>query len=126
MRRLLRTMDARVLTYLAGGVLSALTDITAMQLLILGGLNVYLATSLGFGAGLLVNYAFHASVTFKSGAGLGSFVRYLCVVALNYLLTMGCVALSVSLLGNPLPGKILSLPLIAAIGFLLSRAWIYK
>jgi len=119
-------LDARVVTYLAGGVLSALVDIGLMQMLIYGGGGVYLATSLGFGGGLLFNYAFHARVTFKSAAGVGSFARYLCVVAMNYLLTLVFVFLSLSLVGNPLVGKVLSLPVIAAIGFVLSKRWIYR
>jgi putative flippase GtrA len=119
-------MDARVLIYLAGGVLSALTDIGLMQLLISAGMGVYVATSLGFFGGLLFNYAFHARVTFKSAPGLQSFVRYLCVVAVNYLLTLAFVAVSLALLDNALVGKILSLPVIAAIGFLLSKRWIYR
>lgn len=119
-------LDARVLTYLAGGVLSALVDIGLMQILILTGVGVYLATSLGFAGGLLVNYAFHARVTFKRAASVDSFVRYLCVVAMNYGLTLAFVAMSMSLLGNALAGKLVSLPVIAAIGFVLSKRWIYR
>lgn len=119
-------LDARVLTYLAGGVLSALVDIGLMQMLILGGIGVYLATSLGFGGGLLVNYAFHARVTFKRATSLHSFFRYLCVVAMNYLLTLAFVAGAMALFGIALIGKVVSLPVIAAIGFVLSKRWIYR
>ncbi len=119
-------MDKRILVYLVGGVMSAATDIGLMQALLAAGVQVYLATSLGFAGGLLFNYAFHARVTFKSAAGVGSFARYLCVVAGNYLLTLGFVALSLALVGNPLVGKVLSLPVIAAIGFVLSKRWIYR
>ena len=122
----LANIDPRMLTYLAGGVLSAVVDIGIMQMLILGGLGVYLAASLGFGGGLLVNYAFHAKVTFKSSTGLQSFGRYLCVVAMNYLLTLGFVGVSHALLGSALVGKVMSLPVIAVIGFLLSKRWIYR
>jgi putative flippase GtrA len=117
---------ARFLIYVAGGLLSAFTDIGLMQVSMAAGVPVYTATSLGFCAGLLVNYAFHAKVTFKSATDLGSFGRYLSVVALNYLLTLACVAASLSLVGNGLVGKVMSLPLIAAIGFLLSKRWIYR
>lgn len=125
MNRLL-SIDPRMVIYLAGGVLSAVVDIGLMQALIFGGVGVYLATSLGFCGGLLVNYAFHAKVTFKSATGLHSFVRYLCVVAMNYLLTLGFVALFLALLDSALAGKLLSLPVIAVIGFLLSKFWIYR
>jgi putative flippase GtrA len=117
---------ARFATYITGGGLSALTDIGLMQVSMAAGIAVYVATSLGFFAGLLVNYAFHAKVTFKRAADIRSFGRYLSVVALNYSLTLACVAASLSVVGNGLVGKILSLPLIAAIGFLLSKRWIYR
>ena len=50
----------------------------------------------------------------------------MCVVGLNYGLTIACVALTVALVDNPLAGKILSLPLVAVNGYLLSRYWIFK
>jgi putative flippase GtrA len=116
----------RIMTYVAGGLLSAFTDIGLMQAAVSNGVPAYTATSVGFFAGLLVNYAFHAKVTFKSTTGIGSFGRYLCVVAANYMLTLAFVAGSLSLLGNPLAGKVISLPVIAAIGFFLSKRWIYR
>jgi putative flippase GtrA len=112
--------------YVAGGVLCALVDIGVMQLLLRAGAHFTGATTAGFLAGLLVNYAFHSRVTFEAAASASSFARYLCVVGLNYLLTMGCVSMAVALAGMPLAGKILSLPLIAANGYLLSKFWIFR
>lgn len=116
----------RFAVFALGGLLCALVDIGLMQLLLQAGAHPTAAASAGFGAGLLANYAFHARVTFERAAGAASFARYLCVVALNYVLTIACVALADSLLANPLAGKILSLPLVAANGFLLSKYWIFK
>lgn len=113
-------------TFVAGGLLCAGVDIGLMQLLISLGAHHTAAASAGFGAGLLVNYAFHSQVTFAAGASRSSFVRYLAVVGLNYLLTIACVALAVAVANNPLAGKILSLPLVAVNGYLLSRYWIFK
>jgi hypothetical protein len=48
------------------------------------------------------------------------------VVGLNYLLTMGCVALAVALAGMPLLGKVVSLPLVSVSGYLLSKFWIFR
>ena len=112
--------------FVAGGLLSALVDIGLMQALISYGAHYASATTAGFAAGLLVNYAFHSRVTFSSPATAGNFARYLCVVGVNYLLTMGCVSLAVSLAGLPLLGKIVSLPLVAVNGYLLSRFWIFR
>jgi putative flippase GtrA len=113
-------------TFMAGGLLCALVDIGVMQLLLRGGVHFASATTAGFLAGLLVNYAFHSRVTFDAAASASSFARYLCVVGLNYLLTIGCVALAVSLAGMPLAGKIVSLPLVSASGYLLGKFWIFR
>jgi putative flippase GtrA len=113
-------------TFLAGGLLCALVDIGVMQLLLNAGAHFTGATTAGFLAGLLVNYAFHSRVTFEATASSASFARYLCVVGLNYLLTMGCVSLAVSLAGMPLAGKIVSMPLVSVSGYLLSKFWIFR
>jgi putative flippase GtrA len=112
--------------FAAGGLLCALVDIGLMQALIAAGVHYTSATTAGFLAGLLVNYGFHSRVTFGRDSTPSSFARFLCVVGINYLLTMACVALSVSLLGSPLPGKIVSQPLVAVNGFVLSKFWIFK
>ena len=112
--------------FVAGGLLCALVDIGLMQLMISAGIHYASATTAGFAAGLLVNYGFHSRVTFAQPATPARFARFLCVVGINYLLTMACVTLSVSLLGAPLPGKIVSLPLVALNGFVLSKWWIFK
>jgi putative flippase GtrA len=125
MRRLL-AHRRQFAVYISGGVLCALIDIGLMQLLIRAGAHFASATTAGFVAGLLVNYLFHTRVTFSSDATPANLARYLCVVAVNYLLTMACVALSVQLLDAALPGKLLSLPLVALSGFVLGKYWIYK
>jgi putative flippase GtrA len=112
--------------FITGGVICALVDIGLMQALIGAGVHYASATTAGFAAGLLVNYAFHSRVTFAQAATPANFMRYLCVVGINYLLTMACVALSVSLLGLPLAGKLASLPLVALNGYVLGKYWIFK
>ncbi len=114
------------LIYLSGGVLCALCDIAIMQLLIMRGINYVIATSIGFVCGLLINYTFHSKLTFQRSASAFSFARYLCVVGINYLFTLSCVSLSMALLGDALAGKLVSLPIIAIIGFLLGKYWIFK
>lgn len=129
MRKLL-LRQAQFLVYVTGGVLSVLIDIAVMRLLIDTGLHYPAAVSAGFVSGMLFNYTFHKCLTFKSADNF-HFVRYLCVVGLNYLLTMACVWLGVALLGEPaaqsaLIGKLVSLPLVAVNGFLLSKYWIAR
>ena len=112
--------------FVFGGLLCALVDIGLMQLLLHNGLHFTSATTAGFLAGLLVNYAFHSRVTFDAAATPSSFARYLCVVGINYALTLGCVALAQSLAGMPLAGKLASLPLVSINGYLLGKYWIFK
>ncbi|MES2901286.1 MAG: GtrA family protein [Pseudomonadota bacterium] len=116
----------QLLTYLTGGVLSALLDVGLMQLLIVQGVNYVWATTAGFITGLLFNFAFHARMTFAAPMRGATFVRYLCVVGMNYLLTLACVSASVELAGMAVIGKLASLPLVAAIGFVLGKRWIFK
>ena len=125
-RRLQRRRD--VLLYLTGGVLSALIDVGLMQALLVAGAGVTLATSAGFGVSLLFNYAFHARYTFGNtrSASAGGFGRYLSVVALNYGLTLALVQGAVALGLAPMAGKLVALPLVAVVGFVLGKLWIFK
>lgn len=122
--------QAQFFVFVGGGILCVLLDICVMQLLIRAGVGYQVAASAGFLSGLLLNYTFHKYLTFK-GAETFNFLRYLCVVGINYAMTMACIALGVLLLGEPeaqsaLIGKLVSLPLVAINGFLLSKYWIAR
>lgn len=119
-------LDQRFLIYLAGGALSAAIDIGIFQALLMVGANLVVATSTGFFISLVVNYLFHAKFTFTTTARTASFGKYLVVVAFNYGIALGMVTLGASLLASPLTGKILSLPVIAVIGFFAGKYWIFK
>lgn len=112
--------------FVLGGLLCAALDVGLMQVLLWQGAAALLATSGGFLAGLLLNYAFHARVTFGRLASGGSFLRFLCVVAINYMITLALVSLALALAFPPLAGKLVSLPVVAVNGFLLSKHWIFK
>ncbi|MES2152309.1 MAG: GtrA family protein [Pseudomonadota bacterium] len=114
------------LMYLAGGVLSALVDVGLLQLLLWNGVNFVLATSAGFGVGLVFNFSFHARLTFRSAMTHHVFLRYMCVVGLNYLITLACVSLAVHLLVPPIAGKIVALFIVPVNGFLLGKFWVFK
>ncbi|MFC0253441.1 GtrA family protein [Massilia consociata] len=112
--------------YVSGGVICALADIGVMQLMLVTGFHSAWASSAGFVVGLLISFAFHSRVTFNAAASPAAFTRYLCLVGLNYALTLGCVTLAELGFDNPLAGKILSLPLVAANGYLFGKYWIFK
>ncbi|MYN43991.1 GtrA family protein [Pseudoduganella sp. FT93W] len=116
----------RFAIFVLGGLLCAALDVGLMQLLLWQGCSALLATSGGFLAGLLLNYAFHARVTFGRLTSGASFLRFLCVVAINYMITVALVNLAIVLGFPPLAGKIVSLPVVAVNGFLLSKHWIFK
>ena len=120
-------LSRQFLLYLTGGLLSALIDIGILQLMIRAGINPWLSTTAGFFVGLLFNFLFHANLTFRSATSLRSFIQYLVVVGLNYSITLLFIYISYSLMHEGvLPGKIVSLPVIAANGYLLGKYWIFK
>lgn len=119
-------MTPQFLVYVGGGVLCAVIDIGLMQILIANLVDPVAAASAGFIVGLLVNYAFHAKVTFKNVTTLATFLRFMCLVALNYAITIVLVALAARWLTYPLTGKLLSLPIVALNGFFLGKQWVFK
>jgi len=125
MRELL-LRQRQLLTYLVGGGASAAIDVGLMQLLLWQGLPLVAAVSIGYVAGLLFNFLYHAHLTFRQGANRAAFARYLTVVAANYGLTLLCTAASMQLVQWALPGKIVALVLVAINGFLLGKFWIFK
>jgi putative flippase GtrA len=112
--------------FVAVGVVCAVVDVGLLWLLTRGGMAAVPAATAGFFAGLLLNFVLHLRVTFAAPWSLRAGWRYLAVVAVNYGITVACVGVSASLLGSPLPGKILSLPVIAVNGFLLSKHWVFR
>lgn len=126
MQKLSALLTPQFIVYIAGGVLCALIDVGLMQLLLTQHYAPVAAASSGFLAGLLVNYAFHAKVTFKNITSPATFFRFMCLVGVNYLITIAIVALGVAWWHSALAGKIASMPIVAVNGFLLSKYWIYK
>jgi putative flippase GtrA len=119
------------LLFLAGGIGCALIDVGLMWWLLRMQAAPFVATSVGFLAGLVANYAFHSRVTFDSAFTSATFVRFMAVVMLNYLLTLATVTLAVLFvpslwIDSALVGKIAALPLVAVNGYWLSKHWIFK
>jgi putative flippase GtrA len=108
------------------GLISALVDLGSLQSLLWLGLTTYLSVTAGFFMGLGVNLVLHARLTFGIALNAANSARYCLVVLINYLLTLGCVTLSERLLSHYLPGKLVALPLVALLGFTLSKHWIFK
>lgn len=112
--------------FVAVGVLCAIVDVGLLQLLVVLGVRALPAASVGFLAGLGLNFALHTRVTFRAGWSYTAALRFGAVVLANYLLTLLFVAASVAWWAEPLPGKIVSLPVIALNGFFCSRHWVFR
>lgn len=108
------------------GVVCAMIDIGLMQFLLWSGIYYVVATSLGFAAGLIVNFLLHTRITFGANYSHGTLMRFMSVVLVNYLLTMFVVSMFHIWLNMAFLGKLFSLPLVAVNGFLLSKHWVYK
>lgn len=114
--------------YCIVGVISAVVDIYSLHVFTnVMFFNSEISVTIAFTFGLIVNYFLHSYLTFKSEASRSSFKKYLVVVAVNYILTMVLIKLLVNFVGLDLiSSKIVTLPLIAIIGFVFSKLWIYK
>lgn len=119
-------VSRQFMTFIAGGLASAIIDVGIMQLMINTGINHIISTTTGFFIGFLFNYAFHANLTFKSVSSTPTVIRFVTVIGINYFITVLFVSLSDSILGNALTGKIASLPFVAVNGFILSKYWVFK
>jgi putative flippase GtrA len=97
-----------------------------MMLLLKSGVSALVAASLGFAAGLAVNYFYHAKVTFAATISTASVAKYLSIVGVNYLITIVMVSVAEGAFASPLSGKVASLPVVAIVGFFLSRHWAFR
>lgn len=114
--------------FVVTGVTSLLVDLMALHLLLRSGMGQEAAVAIAFLAGVGVNLLMHKFFTFRDSSRLHGHqvVRYFAVVAINLALTEAVVWLATHQLGlSPLAGKLLSLPPVLALGFTLSRSWVF-
>ncbi|WP_426075817.1 GtrA family protein [Janthinobacterium sp. PSPC3-1] len=108
------------------GVFCALIDILSAKALVYAGMYYGSAVTIGFLLGLVANYVLHAKITFKVASSHATMMKFGVVVAINYGFTLLLSYFSMQLTGDFLAGKLLSLPVVAANGFLLSKYWVFK
>ena len=116
----------QAITYLGVGLLTAGVDVGLVFVFLKFNFQVLTSVSIGYIAGVLFNFLTQAIVTFNSNISGKKLLKYLTVVAINYFLTIIIVLIFKKLTCGPMIGKIFSLPIIAIIGFYLSKKWIYK
>ena len=108
------------------GIISAIMDVGLLLALAQLGVHAYLALTVALFFGLGINLCLHARLTFQTRLSTKNAVRFLVVVGMNYGLTLIVVFIFEQLGLNYLLGKIISLPVVAGHGFLLSRLWVFK
>jgi putative flippase GtrA len=113
-------------TFLAVGIASAALDVGLLAGLLRLGVAYEIATTVAFFVALAFNYFSHAQVTFRARRTLRSMARYATLVVFNYGLTLVMVTLSHAWLDGVMAGKIASLPLVAIVGFVGGRHWVFR
>lgn len=108
------------------GLTCAVIDVGLMKLLSQLGMHYMLAATCGFVTGLAANFLLHTRLTFRAAYTHGTLMRFMGVVLVNYLLTLVCVTVFHYWLDGAVLGKVLSLPVVAVNGYLLSKHWVYK
>ena len=123
---ILRTLSPQIILFIAVGGTCAAIDLGIMQTLLWNGAAPWAAASVAFIVCVVINYAAHAKLTFNAPTSVQSFLKFLTIVVVNYLITIACVQAAHAIIGNALVGKILSYPIVTLNGFLLGKHWIFR
>lgn len=110
-----------------GGV-SAIVDVFSLILLSKClATNGNISITVAFLLGLLVNYVLHTYFTFKSTPTKSNLAKFMIVVAVNYFLTILLINTIINFTDVDIViAKIITLPVIAIIGYLTSKIWVYN
>jgi len=113
--------------YVAVGLISAGIDVLTLWLLLAARVERVPAVALAMLAGMIANYALHRVYTFRTEhpLRLRSVLLYSAIVAGNYVLTLAIIEAGLRVGVGVMWGKILSLPVIAMTGFLLTRRFVF-
>jgi putative flippase GtrA len=114
------------MTFSMVGTISMIMDVGLLLAFVHFGIHSYLAITFAFFFGLGINLWLHASLTFQTRISIKNAIRFLIVVCMNYMLTLGVVIFIEQLGLSYLVGKLISLPVVAIHGFLLSRFWVFS
>ena len=112
---------------ITGGV-STLVDLGGILLAQIIGCGMNVSVSFGYLLGVIVNFFMHKYFTFNSRETVRfrEVSLFLSVGWINGLLTLTVVNIIVFLGGKIIVGKLLSLPLIVAVGYLLNKKFVFR
>ena len=116
----------KFVVYVIVGSLSAIIDLTTLNILIGLDTTQWLAVTVAFIAGYVFNVKAHALFTFASPLTCKSALRFTALVAVNYLLTLLIIEALTAFSFSLMTAKVISLPIIAVSGFLFGRYWAFK
>ena len=116
----------KFVVYVIVGSLSAIIDLTTLNILITLYTTQWLAVGVAFIVGFVFNVKAHALFTFVSPLTSKSALKFTAVVAVNYLLTLLIIESLTVLSYSLMTAKVVSLPIIAVSGYLLGRHWAFK
>lgn len=90
-------------------------------------LSVPAATTLAYVTSFAVNFLLNRRWVFRAaGQASRQLVRYLVLVAVNYVLTLVLMLVTVGVGVEPLVAKALTTALIASMNFVVYRAWVFR
>jgi putative flippase GtrA len=121
-------VPASAVRYAATGLLAYVVDTgTLWALYHLAGVPLWAATTCGFWLSFAVNFTAQKYFTFgvRSGAG-GQLVRFLVMVGLNYLATLGIVTGLVALGAAPVAAKTIAVALLTVVNYVGYRFWVFR
>lgn len=108
------------------GASSALLDLYLLYALRIINLNINLSITIAYISGASLNYLLHTFLTFKKTTNKSNLSKFIIALLINYSLTLIIIYILLQLNTDLIIAKIISLPVIAVIGFILARNWIYK
>lgn len=118
-------MPFQLILYVTVGVASAAIDVGLLAELLRLGMQYAIATAIAYSVALVFNYSAQRKFTFRASHSTGAMFRYGVVVCVNLLLTVALVSASTIYFGSVMIGKIIALIIVAGVGFLASRFWIF-
>lgn len=121
---------SEVILFLLVGATSAVTQIGVLAFLFeVCAFRLDWSVSIAYSASVLVHFLGNKHYTFRNTAKTGAteVLRYLGVVLLNYLITIGVVWLVVEVFkSNPYTAIVASIAATFGLGFALSKLWVFK
>lgn len=113
--------------FVAVGLVVASIDVSLTHIIATTTGTRVFSASAGFFGGLIASYFLHATISFCRPLKPSTQIpRFVALVAVNYATTIGVVLLATEILQLPTTsGKLMSLPIVAANSYFISKYWVY-